>query len=213
MNYPTEILPDPNYKLIVCDLSKHYLIRYTESGERDAIFNSSIQQIKQDAICSPRERMNDLSTSLLGIYEPRHISFELINDGKKTYGGYCNPDEEVIPPIFNEHFTINNNRGFWVVLIEKIQGIIADYTKPNVDEKFSATCIVMHTPTRGNFWHFSLRWILEDGRFWHELPDYGGKKLRQRLGSETRALIAKFAEVNEPNYYQLSEVEFCKNSD
>ena len=210
MNYPSEILPNSTYKLITCDLSNHYLIRFTNSNKREDIFNEELNQVKQTEICSPSEGMNDLSTSLLGVFETSFIQIDLTDLGKEKYNDYCEPDIEVELPIFNTDFTVKESRGFWVVLIGDINETTADYTKGDIDTKFKATCIIQHTPMKWNYWHFSIRWKTEEQGFWHQLGDNQKKKLAKRLGHEARANIAKFAKIEEPNYSQLALEHFCK---
>jgi hypothetical protein len=210
MNYPTEILPNPKYKRITCDLLNHYLIRYTSTNIREDIIDNDTKQVKQKHICSPKEQMNDLSTSLLGIYDFSHVQIELTTQGKLKFGSRCEPDENVTAPEYSTEFIINPDRGFWVILINKISGILADYTKNNINTRFAAKCSIHHTPVKWNYWHFSIHWDLGNGLYWHLLPDKEIKKLAKRLGSETRAIIAKYAEVDEPNYSQLENHKYYK---
>jgi len=210
MNYPSEILPKINYKFITCDLFNHYLIRFTSSNKKEDLLDSISNQIKQEHICSPREHMNDLSTSLLGVYDILHVQIELTTQGKQKFGQDWIPNEQVTAPQYLSEFIINSGRGFWVILIKKIQGIPVDYTKSNITTPFTAKCVVKHTPMKWNYWHFSIRWELDDGMYWHELQDKERAKLAKRLASEARAIIAKFAEIEEPNYSQLEKEEYCK---
>jgi hypothetical protein len=213
MIYPAQILPNSNYKCIECDLSKHYLIRFTESNERVDLFDESLNQVKQTQICHPSENMRDLSTSLLGVFETSFIKINLTEAGKKKYNEYCDPDIVVETPVFNTDFIVKENRGFWVVLIGDINKIIADYTVGDIDTKFKATCIIEHTPMKWNYWHFSIRWNIEKKGFWHklELNESQRKKLGKRLGHEARATIAKFARIQEPCFSALETVNYCKN--
>lgn len=73
MRYPSEILPNANYKLINCDLSSFYLIRFTHSNIRSDIFDDTVNQVRQTQIVDPSKGMDDLSTNLLGIFTPDHI--------------------------------------------------------------------------------------------------------------------------------------------
>jgi len=210
MRYPTEILPNKNYKLIRCDLVNHYLIRYTACKAREVIFDDNTKQIKQEYICSPREQMEDLSTSLLGVYDTSHIPIELTLLGKTKFSEYCAPDEIVPIPEYETEFILNDKRGFWVILIKNIQGLLADYTQHDIKQPFKAKCSIQHTPVKWNYWHFSIRWELEEGVYLHKLPHNTKAKVAKRLGTETRALIAKFAEIDEPNFSQLEVDEYCK---
>jgi len=209
MNYPSKILPNPIYKLISCDLSDCYLIRFTHSKKREDIFDEELNQVKQIHICDPSGNMNDLSTSLLGVFETPFIQIELSQLGKESYNFPCDPDISIEVPVFQKDFTINESRGFWVILINDINETTVDYTKGGIDTKFKATCIIQHTPMKWNYWHFSIRWRTEEG-FWHTLNDNQKKKMSKRLAHEARANIAKFAKVEEPNYSQLNHSDYCK---
>lgn len=211
MNYPFEILPNPGYKLITCDLSKYFLIRFTHSNIREIIFDDTINQVRQSQIVDPSKGMEDLSTSLLGIFKPNYIQIDLTATGKIKYNHYCSPDRLVDTPVFEVDYIMNVNRGFWVVLVGDINNITADYTKGDIDTKFKATCVIEHTPMKWNYWHFSIRWKTENLEFWHKLAENQKRKLSKRLGHEARATIAKFAKIEYPQYPILSKNDFCIN--
>ncbi|MCH7396504.1 hypothetical protein MM236_00830 [Belliella sp. DSM 107340] len=199
--YPTEILPCSKFKRISCDLSPYYLIRYT--SEKENLVNADTGKLKVETICSPREHIEDLSTSLLGSYTYKHIQIELTTLGKESYAKYCSPDFEVDPvPIFETHFTLDSERGFWKVLIGKIENQIADFSMGNNFELFRAQCKILHTPMRWNYWHFSVRWFLiEKGMYLYEIHDERERKrFKKKLANEARALIAQYARVEKCNY-------------
>jgi len=210
MKYPDEILPNPNYKLITCDLSNYYLIRYTNSNRKEDIYDEELKQVKLTQICDPSSNINDLSTSLLGVFETTYIKIALTTLGIQNYSHYCEPDTVVEIPIFNSDFTIKDSRGYWIVLIGDINKLIADYTRGENNMKFKAECVIMHTPMKWNYWHFSIRWYTDELGYWHQLEDKIKTKLSKRLAHEARSSIAKFAKIDEPNYTQLDEVEFYK---
>ena len=210
MRYPSEILPNANYKLINCDLSSFYLIRFTHSNIRSDIFDDTVNQVRQTQIVDPSKGMDDLSTNLLGIFTPDHIQIKLTDLGKSKYNEYCEPDAVVATPISDLDYTWLTSRGFWVVLVGDINAITADYTKGDIDTKFKATCVIEHMPMKWNYWHFSIRWETEDLGFWHKLNDNQKKKLAKRLGHEARANIAMFAKIEQPEYPVISEVNFLK---
>lgn len=207
MNYPTRILPQTSYKLIDCDLSSHYLIRYTNTNDILEIINPETGFVKQEHICTPKKHASDLSTSLLGVFEVTHIQIQLTEVGKTKYNDYCQPDANIDVPIFQQDFERNTSRHFWVILIKDILNAEVDYLKSNTP--FKANCIIQHTPMKWNFWHFSIRWKVEDG-YWHELTEKEQEKLAKRLGSEVRAYISKYAKVEEPNYEELDEILYSK---
>ncbi|MFD2966564.1 hypothetical protein [Sphingobacterium bambusae] len=192
--YPVEILPCPEFKTIVCDLSDYFLIRTTKSSE--GIIDALTGKIDVQAICSPKEQIEDLSTSLFGIYNHGHVPVELTQMGKREYAVSCNPDQQVDPvPVFDTHFTLQQHKGSWMVAIKDIKGKIADYTMGENRDQFQAICNVLHTPMLWNYWHFSVRWYLvEQGQFLADVedPKLAGK-YKKRLGHEARSLIAQFA--------------------
>ncbi len=206
MNFPSEILPNPSYKYIECDLSDRHLIRSVVNNDSDIVDNIT-GHVRQEHICSPREHAADLSTSLLGIFEVKHNQIQLTKNGKLKYNEYCAPDIEVEIPIYQEHFNIDTSKRYWVILIGAIHGTFVDYTKS--DLPFTAECIVQHTPMKWNYWHFSIRWLTEDG-FWHELSDKERKKIAGRLAQEARSHIAMFATIQEPNYSELDLEDYYK---
>lgn len=208
MNYPTRILPNRTYKSIECDLSSHYLIRFTNTDNIQEIIHQETGFVKQEHICTPRKNAADLSTSLLGVFEVSHVQIQLTEDGKAKYNIYCKPDESIEPPVYQQDFELNTSRHFWVVLIKDIINAEVDYTKSN-NLPFKANCIIEHTPMKWNFWHFSIRWKTE-GNFWHELEEKEQEKLAKRLGSEVRAYISKYAKVREPDYTELEEIFYTK---
>jgi hypothetical protein len=208
MQYPERLLPDEKYKLISDGLDGSYLIRSTKTKED---LKNESGEIKIEYICSPSENIQDLSTSLLGVFEPHHSYIELTSEGKQIYADdYCSPNCKVSIPIHKTHFEWDETKGFWFVKIKQIEGQLAEYLISNPPLK--AECIVQHTPMKWNFWHFSVRWRFDDGSFYHELPDSERKKdkLRKRLSHEARAIIAKFAFTQEPNFSELTNKHYIQ---
>src|SRR5690606_34460022 len=113
MDYPKEILPNPNYKIIDCDLSNHFVIRFTNTSDKEKLWDSEANAVIIQHICSPDERIDDLSMSLLGIYTPAHIFIELTEEGKAKFNAECAPDADVPVPVFTKEFIRNNNRHYW----------------------------------------------------------------------------------------------------
>ena len=100
MKYPTEILPSIHRKLISCDIQSHFLIRSTLTSLEADLIDEATGDIKQTAICSPKEQITDLSTSLFGVFTVEHNKIELTNGSKKKLSAYCEPDCIVEVPIY-----------------------------------------------------------------------------------------------------------------
>jgi hypothetical protein len=206
MNYPTEILPNTNRKLISCDIQSHFLIRSTPTSVVSDLIDEVTGDVRQTSICSPAENITDLSTSLLDVYTFEHNKIELTKESRKKLGAYCAPDVEVEIPIYETDFYIDENKGFWTILIENVSKVAVTYTfgdRPG--EIYVAICTIVHTPTFWNYWHFSIKWYLNDHCcYLDEIQDDKlKKKISKRLSGEARAMIAKFAKIIKPDYQQL----------
>ncbi len=213
MNYPTEILPNKDRKLISCDVQSYFLLRSTPTSVVADLIDEATGDLKQTSICSPAEHITDLSTSLLGVFTVAHNKIELTKEGKLKHGVYCAPDCIAEVPVYELDFYLDANKGFWTILIEKIFNESVSYTfgdRPG--EIFTAICSIVHTPALWNYWHFSIKWYLNDnGCYLDEIQDDKlKKKISKRLSGAARAMIAKFAKIIEPNYQELTTECYTK---
>ena len=179
MNYPIRLLPKKNYKKINCNIDEHHLIRHCHLSGKD-MFND-LGEIK-DEVIGMKNQLPDCSCSLLGVYKFDDIKIEIKKDSLYEY---CSPDFELSDSlIFKKDFDLRTNRGFWCLKVENINKKEVRYD----DNNFKATCYVLHSPTKCNFWHFSLNWYIDDkGDYWHNLSD--NKILTRMLKTKVRALL------------------------
>ena len=208
MDYPQEILPNPNYKFIDCALPTHFVIRHTNTSDKNQIWDSETNRIVLQHICSPEERIDDLSMSLLGIYTPDHIFLEFTDEGNVKFMEYCDPDIDPETPVFEKEFNTNENRRFWWMPISKVHNVQFNYTRSN--EPYLATCMVRHTPMLWNYWHFSLRWSTDLGEL-ENLEERQRKKVAKRIGHAARVSISHFASIDPPIFEPLESSCFTKN--
>lgn len=205
--YPSKILPNPNYKLITCDVSNHAIVRYTTAVNKDDIIEPETQKVKVDCISSPREGMADLSTSFLGVFQLENLRITLTDEGKNVYNEYCEPNLLVEAPVIDTHYS-EIERGYWWIIIKDINQEKVDFVFDN--KTYKAQCRVEHTPMKWNYWHYSVRWYIEGVGYWHLMEDMKLKaKFGKKLGHEARTYVKMFAKVDEPNITDLSE-EFYK---
>jgi hypothetical protein len=206
MEFPVLLLPTTERKHIVCDLSDYFLIRYTERSCEDP--TSTISTLD---ICIQSKDIADLSTSLLSIYKIEHVRLELTKIGKEKFAEYCAPDLEIEPhPQHEIDFIDNDKRGFWTIRINDIHNQQANFTMGENQEKFTARCVVVHTPTKWNFWHFSIRWLISTGFMLNDLDDKPLKKYAKKLSGETYALIKQYAQYQCPEYPILNQACYTK---
>lgn len=157
MDYPKELLPKSNYKLISTDeLNNNFsLIRKSKKSKKDSIDN--IGDVRLDAICEEeREReVFGLSFNLFGIYKIEHIKITIENRG---YHDYWNPEQEPLS-IDEISFSLDNEAFPIFFLILNLHNIDFPYEKTIKNkhtESLTGTCRIEHKPTKCNFWHFEL---------------------------------------------------------
>jgi len=78
------------------------------------------------------------------------------------------------------------------------------------EESFSPTCQVIHTPMLWNFWHFSLRWIINE----EIVSEIGqiSKKVAQRIGHSVRTTLSQFLKEGLPAQHPIITIEcFSEN--
>lgn len=200
MDYPVEILPNPTYKLIDCDISENLVLRFFDNKDDIDILDPETKKILIQHICSPRERIEDLSMSLLGIFKPEHIFLDFTPKGKATYMVYCKPYADPEIPVFKDDFNLNKNRKYWWISIGQIHERKFEYTSN--EKPFFATCFVCHTPMLWNYWHFSLRWTTEFGAL-NNMDEKSKKKAAKRIAHSARVIISQYASISDADLAPL----------
>jgi len=196
VSFPTILLPQPNYKYIDCSLGEFFLVRYFDLAEHTPIHDEN-DDITSDYICSPRGNIQDLSTSLLSHFIYDDTKIKLTAEGNAMFGEYCLPSYKGERLYSPEHFDIKEDRKFWVIPAGLFDGIKVTITLGTTDVE--AVSYIQHTPMKWNFWHFSLRWIVEtrgDLLIWTDVDDREAKKIRDKIGSKARSKLAALARYN-----------------
>lgn len=208
MKYPVHILPNPAYKLIGCDLNGNHFIRIIKNVDKTQIIDSTTGNLKVEHICSPREHISDLSVSLLGVYTENEIWISLTKEANPIYSTYCNPDEDVRIPEFQQDYVYNANNHFWCIPVEKIHNQLFDYTL-GVDGQFVTLCQVYHTPMRWNYWHYSIRWCINQNML-EDLEKNEKDKYARKIAHNVRVLFSEYARISVPDYKPLESVHYFK---
>lgn len=156
MNYPLELLPKNNYKIIITeDLPPEAVIIRTTD---EKVVLDELGKIPEKYIVKSgsEKQVFDLSVNLYGVYKLEHIKIQIKKDSgidnKWAEGDECldNIDKssfelnESKSAIFFSVFDIHNEK---IPYIKEINGQTSD---------FEATCKVKHEPTVSNFWHFEI---------------------------------------------------------
>ncbi len=193
MSYPVKILPNPNFKYIDCDCSSLYLVRSTTANTEADLIDPETKKVYIKHICSPKDNIIDLSTSLLGVFETEHLKLELTSHGLDKYNHECSPDEKVAIPILDEDYTQGKFKICFFLKIGDINKNFVDFRKENMTHK--AECNIIHSPMRWNYWHFSVRWKVGEDIIPYE-NEYRKKNWVQKLSSESRSMISEFGVIN-----------------
>lgn len=208
MDYPIDILPNPNYKLIECDISDFFLVRHIDIVDISKLWDEVTNTLNISCICAPSERIDDLSMSLLSVFKIENIHIKLTEQGNTKYNERCNPDDSIETPIFNVDYIINEQRHFWCTPLKYLHNEIFDFSASN--QPLIAKCIVSHTPMKWNYWHFSLDWDVYGTRM-SSLERNHRKNLARKIGHSVRTTIAKFASIINPPIQKLDSACYCKN--
>ena len=155
-------------------------------------------------IVQSREELRDYSTNLIGTFLPDDRNFLFTDQGKMKYLGDLWTPGELVEPPSDQDYLYSTESGQLFLLVGAILGHSISFMRG--DETFTAVCQVLHTPVPGNFWHFSLRWITDEGDV-----IYQKGKWRKRLFSAARNMIVEKASLNIPNLTVIPE-QFYKKS-
>jgi hypothetical protein len=148
MIYPEHLLPQFNYKLIseTDELCLCTLVRHTSSKD---LFLTGTETVDPDKLQIQSGHLKDLSTNLLGIFKIEDIYVEVLNN---TFYDLWNVGENTVTPLIHKDFCINNDRGFFFFNINEII-----HLELPLIQNYTILFKVIHTPTKCNFWHFSIR--------------------------------------------------------
>lgn len=212
MNYPREIVPNPLYKSILCDISEYSLYRFFEHTEGSEITDADTKNIQQKYIANPTQHITDCSTVFFDIYGIKHIGISLTSEGNKLYSHYCNPDDDIPVPIFPDHFEIKDNRSCFYLNIGSIHNHEFEYQFSGATYK--CRCIAVHTPMKWNYWHFSIRWIVGHNNEYLHDQDKGHFSKKNHwcrlLSSTARSIITHNAKLHQPPILLIPQTCYSK---
>lgn len=198
MNYPERLIPIPIFKRIEADLDGHFICRTFQKNDwqiNDEILNESLSEFF------------DYSTNLLGHFQFEDNFISLIGENKPYFRSYWDFTERVEIPVYKMDFDFYDDKGVFFLNISNIHrklSIPFNVKGQNPNDK--ATAYIIHTPTRSNFWHFSIRWFKENGDCIKK-SDASWKSL---LVTSMRALLYELVDLNIPESFPIPEEYFLK---
>jgi hypothetical protein len=192
--YPERLLPRPIYRKIDFESAERnalFLVRHTD----DADLLSENGQLKSEHVAYQTDHLRDYSTNLLGEFHRDDVHWQW-----PKYSEYLREWEEgtsVPVPTYPDQVSLNKDRGVFFLRISEFHN--RKFTVETPKGQLTATCQVVHTPTRGNFWHCSLRWIVNGQDV---IENTQGE--RKRILKEARHVIINRASLNLPDYEPIS---------
>jgi hypothetical protein len=154
--YPAKILPRRFFKIINPNLllgGNYYLIRHTP-GKNIYDDNSNL---KPNQIASQTLHFLDLSTSLKGIFEEKHVEFDIKKEFKPIYYKKWTPTKKGLHPKSSE-IDLFPERGFLLFNLKDFHGKRIPKKKFDHPVDFEVECKIKHAPTKCNYWHFLFKW-------------------------------------------------------
>ena len=201
MPYPEALLPHTHFKRILSDLSGHSVCRTVAKKEMLEDSNAISENLLYE---SPLE-LFDYSTNLLGHFRLNDNYITLIGERKKYFRSEWDFAEEVDIPVDHEDFIIDETKGFFFLPIVRIhQKVQIPFKRPLKDVSDSVTAVVVHTPSRSNFWHFSIRWVDKDG----SVVKPSNAAWKNQISATMRAALLELIELNVPNIMVLDTKDF-----
>ncbi|NDV16776.1 hypothetical protein GO009_12135 [Muricauda sp. TY007] len=202
--YPNKLLPKPNFKFIdnIDELLQSHFIRYFPVNGKIPIVDGQ-DKIDIKLISSPREQIIDLSTSLLGIFTSKDFIFRINRNGiQKGFIEYWDFESTPQTPKYKEDFNHKFNYGCWSLNPIDVENKSFTFQLNHPGQKSTThqvTCNLIHTPTFSNYWHFSVRWFLDDEDV-YELSKNGeiSKGQVSRLSKIARLFLKEYVSLEIP---------------
>lgn len=199
MSYPDRLLPQPHYKFIDFDKvasRSYHLVRHTDSPNNV----NEEERLKADQVVFQTDHLRDYSTNLLGEFAPDDVAWNWLRGTLCT--DLWQEGEAGLMPQMEIDVAWVAGRGKFYLAIHQFHTI----SFPINGGTEQITCRVLHTPTRGNFWHCSLRWWWgeEDVDTWVDSKEVKAKARRRTILSTARTFIITNAILIEPPYQAVS---------
>lgn len=176
MNYPTELLPQPNYEFIKPEeVKEYYFVRETDHNLYDKIKELGDRPINvlDDLITeeirgkSSSTEVFELSIFLYGIFAEKHLGI-CVTDKSLTEKDWS---PEVPVPAAEDIACTKINRYALFFSCEKLYNEKRLNFKDNSGKTYNFTLSYEHKPNVINFWHFQLYSDLDNVRMKRNLEE------------------------------------------
>lgn len=202
MEYPNRLLPKPQYKRIPWheSLRDHFLIHYTDQEE---IIDPNTNKLHIKHVVKRTDHLRDYSNNLLGVFLVDDIYWALQDCQDKDYfTAEWEEGTDVKKPKVPDEYDREESRGYFFLNIGDCHEVAVEFEDDQCRNS-DPVCMVFHTPTNSNFWHFSLRWFF-DG----EDLESGTDGIKRRMKTSAKAFIIENAFFKEPYYEEIDSVHY-----
>lgn len=158
LEYPDRLIPKSHYTIMdsVTLMSQKglCLIRHVDSEQ--ATFIGNTKTLNPDCIKIQSGHMRDLSNNLLGIFQIEDVYWGV---EKSVNGVYCSPwngSEQCTIPSEGHYFR-DENRGYYFIPVDNLLSENIDIINITDNTADSFHFKILHTPTKCNYWHISIR--------------------------------------------------------
>jgi hypothetical protein len=203
MQYPATLLPQTHFKYIDSDLTAHHICR--TAPEKDFI-NPVTEKIKDEALFQKPTDFFDYSTNHLGQFEIEFNYLSIVGEERKYFRTYWDYISAVKEPIHERDFIVDNSKGIFFFKIGDIHNQIQFPISNAKNKPDQLTAIVRHTPSNSNYWHFSIRWVDQNGA---EISP-NDAKWKNSITATIRARLQEIFIIPTPSPILIPEADYIK---
>jgi hypothetical protein len=204
MNYPEHLIPSPIFKRIETNLDGYFISRTFPSKNS---LHGTDYLIDEAVLLEDPLELFDYSTNLIGHFQLDDNYLQLIGDHKTYFRAYWDFIEEVQTPKYLVDFEVDNNKGIFFLNISQLhQKIVIPFNIKGSLQSDHATANVIHTPTRSNFWHFSIIWKKDSG----EIIRKSDARWKYLLTTSMKSFLMELMITDHPNYKPLPKAHFLR---
>ncbi len=197
MSYPSYLLPTPLHKFIAIEdfILDEYLIRHTPNSDNRDLTSG---KLRIECIVLQTDHLKDYSNKLFGHFTIDDIFWGVVNCERKQYlGDLWVENSEVLAPSIPDEISRFEERGYFFIPIYKIHNKQVSYED---ETKVTIVGMVFHTPTNSNFWHFSIRWLI-NGKEMEKWPN----SIKNRMKATGKAFLQEIAIFEVPKSTPIPE--------
>lgn len=224
--YPAELLPQEIYKIILSELlpKKSYLQRKSLQPPQ----NPLPPKIRIDEVCREKKDLFGLSCNLHGKFKLENLKFVADKKDSLGYNEYWKEGDKVLADKDIKYTVTSDTYAVFLGEIITVHGQKFPYSKSietkekvKVDGKektkttfvttpFNGKILVVHRPTRCNFWHFEIIILDQDNN--EILRNKAQEWAKSAADAHIDFLIKHFGKRDEPSDFdEVKPAIYCKD--